>query len=219
MRPSRRITTWSQVRSTSESTCDETSTVAPRARAASIQPRASRTPSGSRPEVGSSSSSTLGPAEQRLREARALRESLRESVDGLVQAVAHAGRLGDGVDLAHEIARRRDRRARRVRAGSAAASCRAAGADARAGSRRRVATPGRRDRGRAVAPRRASVARSRAAGAAPWSCPRRSRRAIPPTRPAAPRDRPTRGRGGARSASKRPANSRANTARDPTIRA
>ena len=90
------------MRSTSDSTCDETSTVAPRARAGFDPARVAH---AERVETrgGFVEQQHLGPAEQRLREARALRESLRESVDGFVQAVAHAGRLGDRVDLAHEV--------------------------------------------------------------------------------------------------------------------
>jgi hypothetical protein len=73
----------------------QTRTVAPRARSASIQPRASRMPSGSSP-LPARRDEQRRRAEQRVREAEQLAQPLRERRNRLVRAIGDPGALERG---------------------------------------------------------------------------------------------------------------------------
>ena len=103
-RPASISTSQSQICSSSLRSCDDTSTVRPRAGQASRSaPRISRTPCGSRPFAGSSRISSVGIAEQR---------------GGDAEALLHAERVGAVAVVATR------RRARRRRAGRGSRSSR-----------------------------------------------------------------------------------------------
>ena len=112
-RPWSTMTTRSQTRSTSVSRCELRMTVAPRSRAARTISRTSVRPTGSSAEVGSSSRTRSGVAEERDAEAEPLLHALGEAADRVVGPAGQVDvgeRLGRRGRLARRPAARRARR-------------------------------------------------------------------------------------------------------------
>ena len=103
--------TWSTVWATSARTWLETSTERPLAEKPRRKSRSQRTPSGSSPFAGSSSTKQFGVAEQRRRESEALAHPERVALDAPVRGV---GQLDQCEDLIDARVRERDGAAERT---------------------------------------------------------------------------------------------------------
>ena len=98
-RPASTIATRSHTSSTSDRRCELRKTVVPRSRAARMIRRTSARPTGSSADVGSSSRTSSGSAEQGDAEAEALLHALRERPDQVVGPVGQPDGVERRVDL------------------------------------------------------------------------------------------------------------------------